>query len=793
MQFEQLPRRLQALILVKAVAAIGVTHWLWSISSFGEWRLLGFLTLCGAIAGACKVDTQVKAGRGSITLGFMVTYFTFLLLGPEATIPIGLATGIAGRVVQYTDGRPHVVWARAVSYHILYNCSNLVLAIAAMGLVYPLLGGRYGEVELTQAAVPSFASALTYYAVNIGGVALAIAWSQNRSAVEVFRKNFSWALPGFLASASLSVAVLWLYGHIHSALICTLVVPMAYVVHRNFRMSRDQLRAERDHMAEVNRLNEAIISSLAMAVDAKDRLTRGHVDRVRTYATRLGEALGISADELQALRIAAILHDIGKIGIPERILCKEGKLTGDEFELMKKHVEIGANILEQVQFPWPVVPIVLGHHERWDGLGYPHGWRGEEIPIGARILMVVDVFDALTSERPYRRAMEHAEALAVLVSNRGSQFDPVVVDRFVELLPSVAEEIQALREDQADAVHLLAPPVPAAVAASAVFTDPEAELLVELTRRALSADGLPAISSLLTETVTCLLPFSTFAVFLRSPDGRHVRAVTSAGLWSSLLDGIEIRMGEGVSGYVTQTRQAVMNGSASLDLARRVRPGENLELNSTLCVPLIAEGEAVGALTVYHTGYNFYQAQHLQRLERIARCAAGALEKSPRALLAERELDHYTAPPMLREAVLRHLDERLHAAAPSQSAVTLALVRLECTANTPALEMARHARELTRLLRLTVRDADFLTRYSSTEFALVLPGCGERESAQIEERLRSRLSRPDTESEALPVPISFGWALFPEDGPDAAALLHIAQSRLEDQSRQQEALRRLIG
>ena len=175
-----------------------------------------------------------------------------------------------------------------------------------------------------------------------------------------------------------------------------------------------------------------------MAIDAKDDVTHSHVRRVQAYAIGMARALGITDTlELKAIEAAALLHDTGKLAIPEHILNKPGKLTEAEFEKMKRHVDVGADILSLVQFPYPVVPIVHCHHENWDGTGYPRGIAGDAIPMGARILSVVDCFDAITSDRPYRGRMTEEAALQILRERRGRMYDPRVVDTFIEVYATI--------------------------------------------------------------------------------------------------------------------------------------------------------------------------------------------------------------------------------------------------------------------------------------------------------------------------------------------------------------------
>ena len=209
------------------------------------------------------------------------------------------------------------------------------------------------------------------------------------------------------------------------------VVPLFAVVHLAMRSWTGRLEDAEQHVATVDRLYLSTIGALSTAIEAKDGVTSSHIHRVQHYAMGLAKALGgLDEQTMKALEAAALLHDTGKLAVPERILNKPGKLTPAEFETMKLHVDVGADILSSIDFPYPVVPIVRAHHENWDGTGYPNGLKGLDIPIGARILSVVDCYDALTSDRPYRAAMSDDEALAIIRARRGTMYDPAVVDTF---------------------------------------------------------------------------------------------------------------------------------------------------------------------------------------------------------------------------------------------------------------------------------------------------------------------------------------------------------------------------
>ena len=216
-----------------------------------------------------------------------------------------------------------------------------------------------------------------------------------------------------------------------------LTIPVIYFIYRSYSLHLGRLAEARKHARAMGDLHWRTIEALALAIDAKNETTHNHLLRVKVYATEIAKELNLDETEMQAVQAAAMSHDIGKLAVPEYIISKPGKLTPEEFEKMKVHPVVGAEILERVSFPYPVVPIVRSHHEKWNGKGYPAGLKGEEIPVGARILAAVDCLDALASDRQYRRALPLDQAMAVVCGESGTSFDPQIVAilkrRYVEL------------------------------------------------------------------------------------------------------------------------------------------------------------------------------------------------------------------------------------------------------------------------------------------------------------------------------------------------------------------------
>jgi putative nucleotidyltransferase with HDIG domain len=210
--------------------------------------------------------------------------------------------------------------------------------------------------------------------------------------------------------------------------------------HSHFSRLRSRLRLA-DLQRRVNRLEDrfyAVVARWARNIESKDTYTHGHCERVASYASALARDVGFDEMTMFWFGIGALLHDVGKIEVPSAILNKPGRLTAEERTIMERHAAAGAELLSDIEFPWDILPMIRGHHERWDGRGYPDGLAGEGIPLSARIICVADVFDALTTDRPYRRAFGRDQALEMMAAERAVAFDPAIFDRFALLIQDSA-------------------------------------------------------------------------------------------------------------------------------------------------------------------------------------------------------------------------------------------------------------------------------------------------------------------------------------------------------------------
>ncbi|MGD9904314.1 MAG: HD-GYP domain-containing protein, partial [Vicinamibacterales bacterium] len=391
---------------VAAVTVVGLFAITQSVAQLGEvprmpeWLLLGILAVaCGSFV----LSVPGVPVHASISDTFLFT--SVMLFGPA---PATAAIAVDGFLLSWRRGHP--------TERILFNTANpaLGLWVGAQAFMWLVQRGPTGAPLTTVEAValPLAAMAGLHFIVNSGLTAIAAALERGVSPIDVWRRHFAVFSLSHAASASAGLFLLVLAQRLGVVALAA-VMPMVAIVYLGLRSRFGRLADAERHVRQVDRLYMSTIQALSTAIEAKDGVTSSHIRRVQTYSLALARALGVSdGGELKAIEAASLLHDTGKLAVPEHILNKPGKLTPAEFEAMKLHVDVGADILSSIDFPYPVVPIVRAHHENWDGTGYPRGLRGEDIPIGARILSVVDCYDALTSDRPYRPAMTTAQALA---------------------------------------------------------------------------------------------------------------------------------------------------------------------------------------------------------------------------------------------------------------------------------------------------------------------------------------------------------------------------------------------
>jgi putative nucleotidyltransferase with HDIG domain len=572
-----------------------------------EWLAFGALAL---LAGAFAIKVPGVPVRISVSDTFFIT--SVLLFGwAPATVTIAVDSLVMtlthhrrqplGRVVFNITGPALALWAGAAVFDVLVEGGPLA------GRVLPA----------DRLVLPLACLTALYYLLNSGLTVVAIALEKGASPVEVWRRHFAVIALNYFGAASVAF-VLVVVAQYASLFAAAAVLPLFAVAHLALRSWMGRLEDAERHVAVVDRLYLSTIEALSTAIEAKDGVTSSHIHRVQHYAMGLARAAGVAdALELKAIQAAALLHDTGKLAVPERILNKPGKLTDAEFEAMKLHVDVGADILSAIDFPYPVVPIVRAHHENWDGSGYPRGLRGRDIPIGARILSIVDCYDALTSDRPYRPALSDREAMRVILSMGGQKYDPELVAVFERVRADIAPEaspsprMRFALQQISRAVEPDRRPPPDAVPDGET---PEAlRALASLARIVGGRSTAADVAALAWSHLRHVVPGASCAVFLAEPSTDAIVARFVGGPASSVLQGLRMQVGERLSGWVAGHRQRIVNSDAKLDLGHEaVLAG----LSVCLAAPLVHEDRHIGVVTLY--GREPFSSDQITALEAVA-------------------------------------------------------------------------------------------------------------------------------------------------------------------------------
>lgn len=512
-----------------------------------------------------------------------------------------------------------------------------------------------------------------------------------------------------------------------------------------------RLSAKTRETEELSRIHFATAEALATAIDAKDQTTHCHVRRVQIYAASMGNVLGLSKAEIAALKAGALLHDIGKLAVPAHIINKPGRLTPAEFDKMKIHTTVGAQILSRVEFPYPVTPIVRHHHEQWDGLGYPDGLKGQQIPITARIISVVDCFDSVREDRPFRRGMTRDEALALLLRGSGSHFDPNVVELFIKHLPAFEAQIADLGLPQQLPSNDPVEPLALSEVDLAQTRErgcymaydqiksahQEVYALYEIARTFGSSLDVRNTLEVLVDKVGHVVPFDTCAVYLYDELKGYATAAHVAGKNAKILSARSIAPGEGVTGFALANRSPINQLHPSLDFT-----GLDIEAEyrSMASLPLFKDDMLLGALSVYSKELDQYSDDHMRLLETVTRLASDALSNAMHHAEAESNAltDPLTGLPNARYIALRFDEEASRARRNSRpfQVVMLDLDDFKIVNDTFGHKVGdKMLREMGRIIQGQLREYDFLARYAGDEFVAIVQ---ELVGNQVED-LRSRI------------------------------------------------------
>src|SRR5215203_4229884 len=566
-----------------------------------------------------------------------------------------------------------------------------------------------------------------------------------------------------------------------------------------YRSARSRLQSKTNEVEALSKLHLATAEALATAIDAKDQTTHCHVRRVQIYAAGMGKVFGLSPEEIAALKAGALLHDIGKLAVPPHILNKPGPLTPAEFEKMKIHTVVGAQILGRVDFPYPVIPIVRHHHEQWDGRGYPDKLRGEQIPITARIISVVDCFDSVREDRPFRRSMTRDEATALLLRGAGIHFDPVVVEQFIKNLPRFEAEIERLGLQHQPANYSTEPPIQLSEVdmiqtrerGSFIAYDEikkahrEVYALYEIARTFGTSLDVAHTLEILVDKVGHVVQFDTCIVFVYDDNKGYATARHVVGKNAQKLATRCIALGEGVTGFALANRRAINQLHPSLDF-KDINPDAGIKYRSMASLPLFKDDVLLGALSVYSSELEQYTDDHMRLLETVTRLASDALGNAMQHAEAESNAltDPLTGLPNARYLALRFEEEAARARRTDRTfqVVMMDLDEFKNVNDTYGHKVGdKMLREVAHIVEGQLREYDFLARYGGDEFvALVQEVVG----AQVEElciRIENAVSKFSLavgKNRSARVGISVGTATFGIDGETLDQLVIAADNEM---------------
>jgi len=756
---------------------------------------------------ACYLIVAVMASGLKVQLpgidGTMSVNFLFILLGVlELSLSETLVIGCTASLVQS-------VWQtrkRLDPVKVLFNVAGMMANASALTYItYHWLAERAGSNK----PILLMVAALVFFFANTLPISVVIAMTEEKSSRKVWSECYFWSFPYYLVGAA-AVGLVGIVNRTAGWETSLLVLPLIYWVYRSYRLYLGRLEAEKErvevekrHVEQIASLNMRTIEALALAIEAKDHTTHTHLQRVRTYAVEIAKELNLDEEQIEALRAAALLHDIGKLAVPEQIINKPGKLTPEEFEKMKVHPLVGAEILERVAFPYPVAPIVRSHHERWDGTGYPEGLAGEGIPIGARILAAVDCLDALASHRQYRPALPLIEAMAKVKEKSGTWFDPHVVEilqgRFIDL-----ERMAQITEDTVGTQGLSkSVRVERGLAPAAGFerTEPtngpgdsadfltsiasarqEAQTMFELSQDLGISLSLSETLSVLSMRLRRMIPYDSIAVFVNR-NGWLLPELVSGENFRTL-SALKVKVGEGLCGWVAENCKPIVNGNPQVEAGYVVDPAKQTALQSALVVPLEGLNGVVGVLAMYQANRDAFTPDHLRILLAVASKVALSVENALKYQQAESSAttDYLTGLPNARSLFV-HLAQEVARCRRMKTSLAVLVCDIDgfkqINDSFGHLEGDKLLREFTSRLKDVCRGYDYVARMGGDEFVITAPGLtseAAREKAELLNRAAIESGRHVCGRDLIT--LSVGMSFCPQDGTDVERLLAEADRRM---------------
>lgn len=771
-----------------------VTSTGWEMEWFALMAVAAFLTARGGI--------KLPQINSLLTVSDALIFLSVLMCGVH---PAAVLAAFEAAVVSFLYTKQKI--------DRLFNMSCMAVSTYASGSFVLRFFGNFGTA-FESLFVPLGVLALLQYIGNSVLVAVALGYRDRLNARTIWRENLFWtSISYFLGAIAagavyLAVAKLGFYS-------LFVALPILLITFFSYKTYVEKVETTNEHASKMASLYQSTLESLTMAIDAKDQVTHGHVRRVQVYALALAEALGHhSHAEIEGLKAASLLHDIGKLAVPEHILNKPTGLTSAEFSKIQAHPTIGAQILANVDFPYPVVPLVLHHHERWDGTGYPLGLKGEDIPFGARILAVADCYDALRSNRPYRRGFSIEKSLEIMRNEAGRSLDPSLVEEFVRVAPQAERKLaEAERRDDIYSFDELNTPQlwldrrahpggEGLASANSVYlhiaaAHREVLALYEISQTLGSTLNVAEVLSLVSSTIGKIVEFDSGVIFLADEEDQSLTASHVIGEDASFLLNRQLRFGEGLAGWAAMHREPVVNAVPRIDFESLQFPDPE-KYKRSLIYPLIDKGKLLGVLGMYSVSAMPYSADQVRMMEVVSKHAATALSNS--LVFEETQetalTDRLTGLPNSRYMYL-FFEQELMKAEKHNYPITLVMMDLDGFKRIND-QYGHHVgddllREIAATLSNQIRREDILVRYAGDEFVAVLIGTTPEQTEEIQQRIQESVDGAEVETRKgrkISAGISTGKAIFPQDGRTLEELMIVADA---DMYRNKEERKMLAG
>jgi diguanylate cyclase (GGDEF)-like protein/putative nucleotidyltransferase with HDIG domain len=810
MTWSELPTKAKGYLISAYLIAIPVSALCFGSADEYSWYWVALTIASFLVAGINVSLPQLPSIL--VSMGDVFTVLSFLHFGPGPALITYWANAVSSAFTRYfkTYGRSFL--KNVSPYRLAFNLACCSFSIYVMGLTFDVTARLLLDRPYAF-ALQVMTIALAWFLVNTGTLSLALALASQSSFWGVWRKGLGLYLVNFFGSTA-AAGIIKLFYERTDISIVLLSIPLAAVLYQlhSFYVQKDQQTRRR--IEDLNKLYLQTVETLATAVDAKDRYTHGHIRRVQVFSVELARCMGVTDEtEIMALRAGALLHDIGKIAIPEYILNKPTALTESEYEKMKLHPAVGTNMLKSIDFPYPVIPMVRSHHERWDGNGYPDRLIGQQIPLSARILSLADCYDALTTDRPYRSPMPRQELIAFFQRESGKAYDPAVVDALINNMDRIAEagndislavkeDIWGIREAVTASPSNLRPldraqPVVAYGKALSGDSQTQGHLfsVFEFARSKFHCLTTKDILLFMGTKIEELVAFDAAVFYVADLHEGVVRATHVVGKETKCLLNQSMPLEQKLSGWVAANNHSLFNLPPFPDFI--TFQGEKPVFEMSAIAPMNKSGTILGAVALYRKERNKFTEEEYRRLEIVAGQTATALANKLASERTNSLVDSLTGLPNTYQLFLM-FDQLTVDAEKFDYPLALIAFRLD-ERNIERRWGHDLANELIRTvgnyLRSELRETDLLVRYADDEFLAVLPRTDRDKAEELKSRLQNYLDhlgvavRPGVE---VTIPVSVGIAMFPADGTSLDSLADVAAWGIREDAELRMAIRRTI-